>query len=693
MNESKMKNVELEDGQSTDIVFENIEKMKELFPDAFSEGGANFDILRQLLGDVSVLDEGEEKYGLNWHGKKKARQIALTPSSGTLLPCPDESVDWDTTQNIFIEGDNLEVLKLLQKSYANKVKMIYIDPPYNTGNELIYPDRYQENLETYLKYTQQISDEGFKISSNTEKTGRLHTAWLTMLYPRLKLAKSLLSNDGFICISISDVELCNMRVMLDEIFGSENFVNIINVMAKVSAGASGGGEDKRLKKNIEYVVIYAKNLQDANTLAHLNKNTPLVSVIEDMREAGESWKYTSVLVGADTREFMGEVEDGEGNPISIYKRKNVIRTTIKKICADEGISEEDAYSKYLNGIFSDTNAQTSIRARVIDFVGNLEDGEILEVEYVPRSGKDKGKSVTHSYISNTVRRVIWLSDVAEVNDEGKVDKRERLGTFWDHFDYNNVGKEGGVPFPDGKKPISLIQQCLKLNRSTDGIVLDFFAGSCSTPHAVMQQNSEDSGNRKYIAVQLPEPISDKKEYKAVHDFCKEAEIKAIVSNLGRERIRRAGVGYKGKSSLDLGFKLFKLSSSNIQAWNPDRTDLEKSLLSHEEHLVEGRTEQDVLYELLLKRGVDLAVPIESREVAGKNIYGIGYGVLFACLDESITKDQVEDIAQAIITWYGELAPSSDTHVFFRDSAFRDDVSKTNMAAILEQNGITHVRSL
>lgn len=242
-----------EDGQSLNVIEDNIEAMKAIFPDAFSEDGVNFETLRQLLGDQ--VAEGEEKYGLSWHGKKKARQIALTPSTGTLRPCPEESVDWENTQNLFIEGDNLEVLKLLQKSYAGKVNTIYIDPPYNTGNELIYPDQYQETLDTYLRYTGQKDEAGIKISSNVEGGGRYHTNWIKMMYPRLKLAKSLLANDGVICVSISDVELANLRAILEEIFGSENFVNIISVLAKVSAGASGGGEDKRLKKNIEYIVI------------------------------------------------------------------------------------------------------------------------------------------------------------------------------------------------------------------------------------------------------------------------------------------------------------------------------------------------------------------------------------------------------------------------------------------------------
>ncbi len=275
-------------------------------------------------------------------------------------------------------------------------------------------------------------------------------------------------------------------------------------------------------------------------------------------------------------------------------------------------------------------------------------------------------------------------------------RTKRPSPLWNDLDGNKKAARDVRTLFDGKKifdfpkPVPLIERCIQIspNSSPDDLILDFFAGSGSTAHAVMQLNAKDNGKRRFICVQLPENIEEGTEaYKA--DFTNIAQI-------SKERIRRAGFKIKennNKCSVDFGFRVFKLAESNIMSWNPDRTDLEESLLSHEEHLIEGRTEQDVLYELLLKRGVDLAVPIESREVAGKNIYSIGYGVLFACLDETITSEQVEDIAQAIIDWHRELAPSSETHIFFRDSAFRDDVSKTNMAAILEQNGITHVRSL
>ena len=242
------------DGESHDIVCDNLEALKTLFPEAFTEDEIDFDILRQLFGDE--VTESEEKYGLTWFGKKKARQIALTPSSGALRPCPEESLDWDTTQNLFVEGDNLEVLKLLQKSYAGKVKMIYIDPPFNTGKEFIYPDRFQDNLDTYLKYTRQKTDEGFKLSSNTESSGRFHTNWLNMMYPRLKLAKNLLSDEGVMFISIDDGELHNLRHLCDEIFGEENFVGLFVWKSRVS-------EDTRAKTGLstdhEYIVCYRRN--------------------------------------------------------------------------------------------------------------------------------------------------------------------------------------------------------------------------------------------------------------------------------------------------------------------------------------------------------------------------------------------------------------------------------------------------
>ncbi|WP_460238316.1 site-specific DNA-methyltransferase [Aurantivibrio plasticivorans] len=644
-----MKKVELEDGQSADIVSENISKLKELFPDAFSEGGVNFDTLRQLLGDASVLDEGEEKYGLNWHGKKKARQIALTPSTGTLLPCPDESVDWDITQNLFIEGDNLEVLKLLQKSYANKIKLIYIDPPYNTGKEFIYPDRFQENLETYLKYTGQIDDEGMKFSSNTEGHGRYHSNWLDMMYPRIKLAKSLLKSDGVMFVSIDDHEVANLQVICDEIFGVENFLGKISVVSNLK----GRSDDKYFATAHNYLLAYKKS----------------------------EFQTFGVPLPEEYLEDYNEVDD-KGRRFRVQGLRK----------RGSGARREDRPNMYYPFFVNPENGEVSLIQNDVfteQVLPMLSDGSDGRWRWGKDTANDRLSELTGRTVGKEKRWDVFQIDYAD-SDDGE--KRIKPKSIWMGAEFSNeagtleVKDLLGKGIFDTPKPTGLIKYILEQSVSANDLVLDFFAGSATTAHAVLDFNKQTGNEVRYICIQLPEKCDEKSEaFKAGYK---------TISEISLDRIRKCGEQiYSETDEGDRGVKYFKLSQSNISLWNPDRTDLEESLLSHEEHLVEGRTEQDVLYELLLKRGVDLAVPIESREVSGKNIYSIGYGVLFACLDESISREQVEDIAQAIIAWYGELAPSSDTHVFFRDSAFRDDVSKTNMAAILEQNGITHVRSL
>ena len=629
MNKAAMDEVTLQDGESANILNENIKQLKSLFPEVFGERGVNFETLRQLFGDVGVIDEGEEKYGLNWHGKKKSRQIALTPSTGTLLPCPEKSVDWDTTKNLFIEGDNLEVLKLLQKSYAGKVKMIYIDPPYNTGKEFIYPDRFQENLSTYLKYTGQIDDEGVKFSSNTETSGRMHTNWLNMMYPRLKLARGLLKRDGMIFISIDDNEQANLKQMCDEIFGEENFVANI-------------AWEKRYTRSNNAKRFYS--LKDS-ILAY-RKSEDLEYIKEERTEKSDS-NYSN----PDNDPRGPWATSSYVNPATKAERKNLVYE-IENPFNNQMVSHPTHAWKHSR----DSNQQHAAENRLW-------------------WGKDGSAQYP--------RLKIYLSE----QTEGLVPI-----DLWDYQSSGTTDEAGleikslfnGRAVFDTPKPTKLINRMLGMATTpkSEDLVLDFFAGSSSTAHAVLIKNQEDSGNRRFISVQLPEKIDDV-------DFKNIAEI-------SMERIRRASQKIRAEHpeySGDLGFKAFNLASSNIRAWNPDRADLEETLLSHQEHLIEGRTEEDVLYELLLKRGIDLAVPIESRKVSGKNIYSIGYGVLFACLDDSISKVDVENVAQGILKWHEELSPSSDTHVFFRDGAFSDDVSKTNMAAILEQNGINHVRSL
>ncbi|MCG7983367.1 MAG: site-specific DNA-methyltransferase [Candidatus Thiodiazotropha lotti] len=661
-----MKRVQPEEGESVDIVSENIERLKELFPESFSEEGVNFDVLRQLLGDAKVLDEGEEKYGLNWHGKKKARQIALTPSTGTLLPCAEESIDWDTTQNLFIEGDNLEVLKLLQKSYANKIKMIYIDPPYNTGKEFIYPDKFQENLDTYLKYTGQVDDEGIKFSSNTETTGRKHTNWLSMMMPRLRLSRNLLSIDGVIFVSIDNNEISNLLQLCNDVFGEENRLGIV---ANIN-NPKGRSDDKYFATAHEYVVVYAKS------------------------------KTNSVIHGFEPEEKVTKRYNKEDKNGRKFREIDLRKTGD----ADKRSDRPDMYYYFYcdetGGNFRVSKEKDSVADGLIEIVPKKDDGTDGRWRWGFETAKTRLDELFPKFMPS---RKIW--GVFEKDFlEGRPPVKST--TAWTFKDVNSErGSEQFIQLGFQKevfprpKPIGTLKRVLEIGTvpNDEAIVLDFFAGSCGLFQAAFELQSQGKRQLRIIGVQLPEKLDENNsEDRAAYQFCIENGFEPNICSIAKERIRRAGTQIEEGgpvSQFDSGFKVLKLSHSNIQAWNPDRTDIEASLLANTEHLVEARSEQDILYELLLKRGVDLAVPMESRDVCGKSIYSIGYGVLFACLDESITKDQVEEIGQGIVEWHRELAPSSDSHVFFRDSAFRDDVSKTNMAAILEQNGITHVRSL
>lgn len=623
-----MEKLTKQDGSSFDMVTENLEALQGIFPEAFTEDGVNFEVLRELLGDA--VAEGDEKYGLTWHDKKKARQIALMPSLGTLRPCPEESLDWDTTQNLFIEGDNLEVLKLLQKSYANKVKMIYIDPPYNTGKEFIYPDKFQDNLDTYLRYTGQKGDEGFKISSNTESSGRYHTNWLNMMYPRLKLARNLLRDDGVIFISIDDNEVANLRKICDDILGEENFIGQIIWKRRASSAMA----DNNVSADHEYVICYQKGGIDG----FIGYEKDFKNYSNPDNDGRGPWVLGDLTVGmtASMRPNQAyDLIDPNTGYLYPYNRNRVwayIPSSMQKL-----IDEKRIYFP----------KDTSKRPMMKRFQNELKS--------------------THNPFSTIIIDKVGLNTEAT-----KIIQQLMGGNV---FEYS--------------KPLSLLTTLIpQLCTIENDIVVDFFAGSCVTAHAVFNLNKEDGGNRKFIMVQLPEPCEENSEaFKAGYKN---------IAEIGKERIRRAVAKIKEENPMfsgDLGFKVFKLDSSNIRAWNPDRNHLEQTLLDHMEHLIEGRSEQDVLYELLLKRGVDLTVPIEEKTITGKTVYSIGYGVLFACLDNAISREEVEDLSQGIIDWHKELEPASDTQVVFRDSAFANDIAKTNMTAILEQNGIKHVRSL
>ena len=626
-----MEKLTAQESGSLNMVDENLKTLKSIFPEAFKEDGVDFGVLHQLLG--GAVAKGEEKYGLNWYGKKNARQIALMPSLGTLRPCPEESVNWDITQNLFLEGDNLEVMKLLQKSYANKIKMIYIDPPYNTGNEFIYPDKFKDILDTYLRYTGQKDDEGFKKTSNKENSGRFHTNWLNMMYPRLKVARNLLSEDGVLFISIGDDELANLRKLCDELYGEENFEGQIHWRRRHN---QPNDPTKMIGIVAEHILAYSKNkpfLKQCG-VGKLELTGSFSNPDNDPRGdwASKPWKT------------------GSGQSGTHYK----ITTPTGKIFDEEWMGERTTFE-----------ALRSDNRIVWPKKGNGSPRK----KYFKSERENEGQSATNW----------WPHDIFGHNQGASKELTELM----------EVKNAFSNP-----KPVELIRNLIALsNCSEDDIVLDFFAGACTTFHATLLYDYKIH----CICVQLPEHLdANNKDQRSGYNFCISNGLTPTIAEIGKERIRRAVAKIKKDrpdSDGDFGFKVFKLDSSNIRAWNPDRSDMEQTLIDHMEHLVEGRSEEDVLYELLLKRGVDLTVPIEEKTIAGKNVYSIGYGVLFACLDTAISREDVEDLSMGIIEWHKELEPGGDTQVVFRDSAFANDISKTNMAAILEQHGIAHVRSL
>ncbi len=549
-------------------------------------------------------------------------------------------MDWDTTQNLMIEGDNLEVLKLLQKSYAGKVKLIYIDPPYNTGKDFVYPDNFQDNIKNYLELTGQV-EGGKKISSNTEASGRFHTDWLNMMYPRLKLARHLLRDDGLIFVSIDDGELTNLIRLCGEILGEENFIATF-----VWEKRTNRENRKMVSSRHDYIVCYCKNATG---------NSDVIKMLPMNDEAIARYRNPDNDPRGLWKSDPATAQAGHGTKSQFYV-----------LTAPNGTKHELPSGRcwlYTEAVMNEAIGD-----------GRLWFGQ--DGTGVPRiktylDAKDRGLTPES----------IWFAAEASTNESAKNDLKHLF--------------DGEAVF-DTPKPLALVQQMLRVGAG-DGVVLDFFAGSGVTGHAVLAQNAADGANRRHILVQLPEPLDPLNDDQATAaDFCDRLGKPRTIAELTKERLRRAGKMIKEANPLfagDLGFRVFKLDTSNIRAWEPDRDNLERTLLDNIEHIHAGRSEQDLLYELLLKLGLDLCVPIETRTIAGKVVHAIGAGTLLACLDEAIARDEVEPLALGIAAWHKELAPAGESTVVFRDSAFADDVAKTNLAAILQQHGLENVRSL
>ncbi len=587
---------------SENIQNENLEKLRRVFPQFVKDGSVDFDALKKFF-DAEGIAGREEKYGLNWAGKSNAFRLIRETAKGTLFPQEDESKNWDKTENVFIEGDNLEVLKLLQKKYREQIKMIYIDPPYNTGHDFVYKDNFAQSVADYYEQTGQ-TEGGIKMTANTEKNGRFHSDWLTMMYPRLFLAKNLLREDGVIFISIDDNEAANLHLIMDEVFGEENFVAQIIVQLN----PRGRTLDRYFAKTHEYILVYAKNIEDGG-LYEIVKSEEKIS---EYNKEDKNGKFRLLELRNRNPVFNRSNRPNLFYPIYVNPKTNEV--SLKR---DEGFIVEamPLNSKGVEGCW------TWGQKKVAENISNL-----LAKEVNTGAWRVYRKDYLHDEsgeLATTKQKALWIE--SEINNEfGKEIFRELF--------------EGSSYF-DFPKSIDLIKKCLTVGTRKDDLVLDFFAGSGTTAHAVMDLNDEDDGNRKWICVQLPEATDEKSEaYKAGYK---------TIADISRERIRRAGEKVdKG----DTGFKTFVLQKSNYRQWSvlTENDDQEKLLaqskLFLEYPLVDGYDERAVVYEILVKEGFSLNAKV-TQEKDDLNSWVVidDNKKLAVTFVEKISKEQVESL--------------------------------------------------
>jgi adenine-specific DNA-methyltransferase len=581
---------------SPDFTQENIAKLAELFPNCVTETRAedgsltkaiDFDQLRQELS-TSVVEGPQERYQLNWPGKREALLTANAPIAKTLRPCREESVDFDTTQNLFIEGDNMDALKLLQETYLNKVKMIYIDPPYNTGNDFIYEDDFSENSEAYFLRSNQKDEGGNRMAANNESNGRFHSDWLTMMYPRLKLARNLLREDGLLFISIDKGEVANLRKVVDEIFGEDNFLASI-VWEKRFTRSNNA---KTFATLTESILCYRKS-----------------SIIEVIREPRNE-KADSIYTNPDNDPRGVWTSVSYVNPATKEQRKNLVYPIVNPITGKQVDHPTNAWK------YEKSSHEVHVKEDKLYW------GKTGENTY-PRL-----KKFLTEMDGGMVPVDLWDRKSTGTTDEGSKQLEELFG----------------VKVFDFPKPHSLVQRALRLGTAENDIVLDFFSGSATTAHAVMALNADDGGKRRYIMVQLPE-VCDEKSAALNAGYNTIAEI-------GKERIRRAGKKIKddnankvGIDQLDIGFRVLKIDSSNMKDvyYAPD-TVQQGDLLDQVSNIREDRTPEDLLFQVLLDWGVDLSLPITQETIAGKAVFFVDGNALAACFDTGINEAFVKELA-------------------------------------------------
>ena len=626
---------------SMNKVDENVSKIATLFPncvtEAKNENGEithkiDFDLLKQELSNT-LVEGREERYQFTWPDKRQAILTANAPINKTLRPCREESVDFDTTENLYIEGDNLEALKLLQETYLGKIKMIYIDPPYNTGNDFIYEDDFAQDAADYIANSGQTDEEGNRLVANTESNGRYHTDWLNMMYSRLKISRDLLSDDGIIYISIDDSEVENLRKICDEIFGSENRLDRGAIIWPNKGSTKGFN---KIVKNHEYILAYSKNAELVESKYGEN-NPEKMDIIDERLQIKRSKKnpVASVKFPKGLKiEGVSDIEFDEyiGNGTN---RIDIIGGPLKFI---DGILTEDVVLE----------ASFPYKNQMIDFFSKMGTDE-KTYDYKGQEWKEVYFTKTGVPYFRKYRKFKIISSVLEdISNSGFKDVKE-------------LGLES---YFDNPKPVNLVQTLITYFCGKNDIVLDFFSGSATTAHAVFKGNYN-----KFILIQIPEKIDE--ESSAYNDGYYN------IFELGKERIDKAGdkiVNETGDDKLDIGFKVFKLDSSNLEKWDPDYNNLQQSLTI--DNIKDDRTNEDLIYEIMLKYGIDLTLPIEQKD----NIYSIGFGALVICLDNNITKEITNEILNF-------TKDASTSRVVFKDSGFASDADKTNIKEILKTNNI------
>jgi adenine-specific DNA-methyltransferase len=619
------------DLRSHDIAADKVAELLRLFPEIRTEGGKlDFERLKLALGEA--VDVGRERYGMNWPGKAECFKTIQAPSVGTLRPCPEESVNFDTTENLIIEGDNLEALKLLQKSYLGKVKVIYIDPPYNTGNDFIYPDDYTESLHTYLQYTGQVDAEGRRFGTNTDADGRFHSKWLNMMYPRLYLARNLLREDGAIFISIDDHEVDNLRKLCNEVFGEENFVATI-LWQKVFSPKNTA---RQFSEDHDYIVCYARNTASWTPVLLPRGEAAQERYVNPDSDSRGPWSSSDLTARNYYAEGQYEVKSKSGK---VFKPAvgNYWRVKQSKF---EELDKDGRIWWGENG---------GSMPRLKRFLSEVKEG--------------------------VVPQTLWKFEEVGHTQESKKELIEY------------VGFENTDNVIDSVKPTRLVKKLLKIGTQpmAGDIVLDFFLGTGTTAHAVLALNAEDGGNRRFIGVQLPEPlITPESGLRTIADVARR-RVSRVVDELSKEAAQ--SFEFTKNPSQNLGFRVFKLAESNFTTWDAQVPHEEGTLLAqlekHVDHIREGREPDDILYELLLKSGFPLTTPIEKQSLAGKSIYCVAGGALVICLEQALTLELIRAIAA--------LKPE---RVVCLDEGFAgNDQLKANAVQTFKTKGVTSFKTV